>query len=191
MERGRQRMYNVWDTRTALPRARLVSIAAEVVADFWARLALFASLGIAPRPWPSVPPGHPFLCCVSDRVVWNGPPDVASPPDRPCREGGLCPCFSRPLAALAGRRGRGVSPCLAVCAPVTNSAPLAPVFWLCCVSHPLRGLQPGGLWAPVALRAWRWRFPVLLLWHGSLRRARHAPGVGCTVCLRLYGERPT
>ncbi len=38
-ERGRQRMCNVWDTRTALPRARLVSIAAEVVADFWARLA--------------------------------------------------------------------------------------------------------------------------------------------------------
>ncbi len=36
-------------TRTALPRARLVSNAAEVVADFWARLASFASQGIAPR----------------------------------------------------------------------------------------------------------------------------------------------
>jgi hypothetical protein len=83
LERGRQRMYNVWDTRTALPRARLVSIAAEVVADFWARLASFASLGIAPRDWHSVPPGHPFLCCVSDRVVMNGPPDVASPPGSP------------------------------------------------------------------------------------------------------------
>ena len=83
LERGRQRMCNVWDTRTALPRARLVSIAAEVVADFWARLASFASLGIAPRGWHSVPPGHPFLCCVSDRVVLNGPPDVASPPGSP------------------------------------------------------------------------------------------------------------
>jgi hypothetical protein len=31
LERGRQRMCNVWDTRTPLPRARLVSIAAEVV----------------------------------------------------------------------------------------------------------------------------------------------------------------
>jgi hypothetical protein len=45
--------------------------------------------------------------------------------------------------------------------------------------------------APVALRAWSWRFLVLLLWHGSLRRLRHVPGVGWTVCLRLYGERST
>ncbi len=51
--------------------------------DFWARLASFASLGIAPPDWHSVPPGHPFLCCVSDRIVMNGPPDVASPPGSP------------------------------------------------------------------------------------------------------------
>jgi hypothetical protein len=83
MERGCQCMYNVWDTCTALPRGRLVSIAAEVVADFWARLASFTSLGIAPRDWHSVPPGHLFLCCVSDRVVMNGFPDVALPPGSP------------------------------------------------------------------------------------------------------------
>jgi hypothetical protein len=83
MERGRQCMYNVWDTRTALPRAHLVSIAAEVMADFWARLASFGSLGIAPRDWHFVPPGHPFLSCVSDRVVMNRSPDVASAPGSP------------------------------------------------------------------------------------------------------------
>ncbi len=61
---------------------RCLSIAA-VVADLWARLASFVSLGIAPRDWQSVLPGHPFLCCVSDRVMLNGPPDVASRPGSP------------------------------------------------------------------------------------------------------------
>jgi hypothetical protein len=83
LERGRQRLYHLWDTRRGLPRARLVAVATEVTADFWARLASFASLGIAPRNWHSVPSDHPFLCCVSDRVVLNGPPDVASPPASP------------------------------------------------------------------------------------------------------------
>jgi hypothetical protein len=83
MERGRQRISNVWDTRTIISRARLVSLAAKVEADFWARLAPFASLEIAPRAWPAVPPALPLLCCVSDRLVMNGPPDVAALPGSP------------------------------------------------------------------------------------------------------------
>ena len=83
IERGRQRMYHLWDTFTALSRACLVSLSVEVVADFWARLASFEALGLPPRTWNSVPSIHPFLCGVSGRVVLTRPPDIASPPGSP------------------------------------------------------------------------------------------------------------
>ncbi len=68
-----------WNTRTALFLARHINIAVEVIADFLARLAAFASLGLAPQNLGAVPAAYKFRGCVTDRVVLNGPPDVASP----------------------------------------------------------------------------------------------------------------
>ncbi len=64
----------------------LLRISTEVLADFWARLQSFATLGIAPRGWESVPETHCFLASgPGGRVVLRGPPDTDSPPASPAR----------------------------------------------------------------------------------------------------------
>jgi hypothetical protein len=106
--------------RTALSRACLVSIAAELVADVRTRLVSFASLGIAPWDW------HPFLCYVSDRVVMNGPSGVTSSHRIARVVKGASACVSR-----ARRLPWWGGPCLARPTDVlfvTVTAPLAPVF---------------------------------------------------------------
>ncbi|GFR52607.1 hypothetical protein Agub_g15205 [Astrephomene gubernaculifera] len=74
LERGRQYLYRDWDSDTPVSPGRLRHISAEVVVDFWARISSFASLGIIPRGWASVPSDHPFLARQGGRVVFYGPP---------------------------------------------------------------------------------------------------------------------
>lgn len=83
LERGRQRMYSAFGDTSVLSRPTLVRIGAYVVADFWARLASYAALGLPPPGWSSVPGDHPFLANVDGRVVFRGPPDTGSPPSSP------------------------------------------------------------------------------------------------------------
>ena len=83
LERGRQLMYRAWERETALSRRALLVISTQVIADFWARLASFAALGLPPRGWDTVPPDHVFLAGVSGRVVLRRPADVESPPASP------------------------------------------------------------------------------------------------------------
>ena len=84
LEKGRQRMFRGGAPASPLSRAQLVGVGSAVVADFWARVASFAALGIAPDGWATVPAVPPFLANRSDRVVFVGPPDTASPPGSPC-----------------------------------------------------------------------------------------------------------
>ena len=83
LERGRQHMYKGGAPPSPLRRAKLVGLGAVVVADFWARVASFAALGIVPDGWGSVPGAHPFLANRAGRVVFVSPPDSASPPPSP------------------------------------------------------------------------------------------------------------
>jgi hypothetical protein len=83
LERGRQHMYRGGASPTPLTRPQLIGIGADVVADFWARVASYAALGLVPAGWESVPADHPFCARRSDRVVFVGPPDTASPPASP------------------------------------------------------------------------------------------------------------
>jgi hypothetical protein len=83
LERGRQRMYKGWSDGAPLTHQQLVVLGTDVVADFWGRVASFASLGIPPKGWGAVPSQHPFLARHDRRVVFCGPPDTASPPASP------------------------------------------------------------------------------------------------------------
>jgi hypothetical protein len=70
IEKGRQHMYRGGASPAPLRRAQLVGIGAEVVADFWARVASFAALGLVPDGWSLVSSAHPFLANRSGRVVF-------------------------------------------------------------------------------------------------------------------------
>jgi exonuclease III len=41
--------------------ATLARVKTQVIADFWARLQSYVSLGIKPRGWDKIPPGHPWI----------------------------------------------------------------------------------------------------------------------------------
>ena len=55
-----------------------------VIADFWGRLQSYASLGLRPKAWATVPAHHPFLSRgAGDCVLLVLPDDVGSPPPSP------------------------------------------------------------------------------------------------------------
>ena len=81
LEGGRRALYAARASRdSVLPRATLTRIGVTVTLDFWARLHDFATLGLAPPDWSTVPPSHPFLCRAGDDSIVAVLPDAASMP---------------------------------------------------------------------------------------------------------------
>jgi len=84
LETGRQALYAARSESGCVAQGALRRVTAAVVADFWARLRSFATLGVRPRGWHDVPVGHPFLSVSPQgRVLFQAPPDFDSPPASP------------------------------------------------------------------------------------------------------------
>ena len=74
LELGRQRMYGGREG-ARVSGATMDRICAEVIADFWARLAAFARVAPTPKGWETVRQDHPFLASSqTGQVVFRGPP---------------------------------------------------------------------------------------------------------------------
>lgn len=84
LEHGRQLLYAARTDSGCAPSGAVTRIVVAAVADFWARLRSFASLGLPPRRWQEVPAGHLFLSSSPvGRVIVQELPDAASPPASP------------------------------------------------------------------------------------------------------------
>ena len=50
------------------------SIKTRVIADFWARIQSYVCLGLKPRGWETIPPGHPWIERRADESLWINKP---------------------------------------------------------------------------------------------------------------------
>ncbi len=73
-------VYEGVDVRTSGVTEYMGRKCEELPGGFWARLHDFATLGLAPPDWSTVPPSHPFLCRASDDSIVAVLPDAASMP---------------------------------------------------------------------------------------------------------------